>query len=348
MDSQGDLRKRFKEVRKEASSTRSSLYHLTNKCNLRCKGCWFFEKEFDKSSDELNDLLTLEARIQDEVERGVNAPLLIGGEPALFLDRISLFRKYMPKVSISTNGLKKVPYEGFEDVTIAISVFGGGPLDDELRAIGPTGKKFTGLLDKAMENYKHDDRAGFVYAVTYDGMPYIEETVKKIEGNGNRLLFNYYSDYGSGDCFKPEYEQRLLDLLLELKEKYPETIASHPYYIEALILGRTSWGEFGYYGCPSVSEDYTGNAQRLEEGGPALPKFNAYAADMKTVMQCCTSGDCDKCRDSQAVSSWLLVNAKKIMQEPDGLRIWTEIAESYFSQFVWSSYHPRNKSYVQH
>jgi len=29
MDSQGDLRKRFKEVRKEASSTRSSLYHLT-------------------------------------------------------------------------------------------------------------------------------------------------------------------------------------------------------------------------------------------------------------------------------------------------------------------------------
>lgn len=78
MELQHDLKKRFKEVRKEAESTRSSLYHLTNKCNLRCKGCWFFEKGFDKSSDELNDLITLESHIQAEAERGVNAPLLSG------------------------------------------------------------------------------------------------------------------------------------------------------------------------------------------------------------------------------------------------------------------------------
>ena len=41
--------------------------------------------------------------------------------------------------------------------------------------------------------------------------------------------------------------------------------------------------------------------------------------------------------------SWLLVNAKQVMQEDDGLRTWTEVAESYFSQFVWSRYHPRSR-----
>jgi len=342
MERQDDVITRFKEVRKEAKATRSSLYHLTNQCNLRCKGCWFFEKGFHKASEELDDPQILESRIKEEVLRGVNAPLLIGGEPALFLDRINLFRKYMSKVSISTNGLKKIPYDGFEDLTIAISVFGGGPLDDELRAIGPTGKRFTGLLDRVLRNYHDDVRAGFVYAVSVNGVEYIEETVKKIKDNGNRLLFNYYSEYDLDGPFRRDGEERLLDVLLGLKMKYPETIASHPYYIEALVRGRTAWGEFNHRSCPSVSEDYGGNAERLESGWPSLPKFNAYTADMHTTTRCCTSGDCTKCRDSQAVMSWLLVNAKHIMQEPDGLRTWTEIAETYFSQFVWSRYHPRN------
>lgn len=58
----------------------------------------------------------------------------------------------------------------------------------------------------------------------------------------------------------------------------------------------------------------------------------------------CTSGARTKCRDSQAVMSWLLVNARHVSQEDDGLRTWTEVAESYFSQFVWSRYHPRNRA----
>lgn len=191
-------------------------------------------------------------------------------------------------------------------------------------------------------NYRHDDRVGFVYAITPKDISYIENTVRRIADNGNRLVFNYYSDYGSDTRVKPDAEQRVLDVLIKVTKQYPETVISHPYYTEALVLGRTSWGEFNYMNCPSVSEDYAGNQARLKLGGPALPKFNAYAADMKTVTQCCTSGDCEKCRDSQAVTSWLLVNAKKIMQEHDGLRLWVEVAESYFSQFVWSSYHPRN------
>lgn len=142
MDSEKELMQRFRRLRKEAKDMRSSLYHLTNKCNIRCKGCWFFEKDFDKRTAELEDLAALEQFVCAEVERGVNAPLLIGGEPALFLDRIAVFQRHMPKVSVSTNGLRKIPYGGFKDITIGISLFGGGPLDDELRAISPTGKLY--------------------------------------------------------------------------------------------------------------------------------------------------------------------------------------------------------------
>ncbi|WP_342703512.1 radical SAM protein [Burkholderia arboris] len=344
MDDSIDMKARFKAVRNEAKETRASLYHLTNQCNLRCKGCWFFENAFDVASDELNDSSRLEARVQDEAARGINAPLLIGGEPALFLDRIRIFRKHMPKVSVSTNGLRRIPFEGFEDITIAISVFGGGPLDDELRAIGPNGKRFTGLFDKVLANYRDDERAGFVYAVSIDGIAYIEETVRRIRDNGNRLLFNYYSAYDVAGPLRRQGEEQLLNVLLELQAKYPETVVSHPYYLAALMRGETHWGTFGHASCPSVSEDHPENEARFASGWPALPKFNAYRADFQTLARCCTSGECTKCRDSQAVMSWLLVNARHVLQEDGGLRTWTEVAESYFSQFVWSSYHPRNRA----
>jgi len=343
MDDSSEMKSRFKAVRNEAKETRASLYHLTNQCNLRCKGCWFFENEFDTASHELNDALRFEQRVREEAARGINAPLLIGGEPALHLDRIRMFRKHMPKVSVSTNGLRRIPYEGFEDITIAISVFGGGPLDDELRAIGPNGKRFTGLFGKALANYRDDERAGFVYAVTIDGIAYIEETVCKIRDNGNRLLFNYYSPYDIEGPLRRRGEEQLLDVLLDLKAKYPETIASHPYYLAALMRGETAWGVFNAASCPSVSEDHPENVDRFASGWPALPRFNAYRADFASLARCCTSGECAKCRDSQAVISWLLVNARHVLKEDDGLRTWTEVAESYFSQFVWSKYHPRNR-----
>lgn len=341
-DREGFLR-RFRAVRKEAKNMRSSLYHLTNKCNLRCKGCWFFEFDFDSRVRELDDMDVWRTRVQEEADRGINAPLLIGGEPSMFLERVKLFLEYMPMVTVSTNGLKKIPYDEFENLTIAISLFGGGPLDDDLRAIGPNGKTFTGLFDRALKNYRHDDRAGFVYAITHEGIPYMEETVRRIADNGNRVLFNYYADYGGLEMLKDDTESALLEVVLMLKQKYPEAVASHPYYLEALIKGRTEWGCFGYDECPSVSIDCVDNGERIASGAPVLPLFNAYSADMTTATKCCTSGECGKCRDSQAIISWILVNAKRILQFPDGLRIWTEVAESYFSQFVLSKYHPRNR-----
>lgn len=303
MQEREELMKRFRAVRQEAKSMRSSLYHLTNKCNLRCKGCWFFEFEFDSRVQELESLDVWRKRAQQEAERGINAPLLIGGEPSMFLERIKLFMEYMPMVTVSTNGLKKIPVDGFEDVTIAISLFGGGPLDDELRVIGPNGKTFTGLFDRALKNYKDDDRAGFVYAIARNGIPYMEDAIRRIRDNGNRVLFNYYADYGGLELLQHDAEAELLEKALVLQQKYPETVASHPYFLKALISGQTEWGTFGYAECPSVSIGCIDNSERVKSGVPVLPLFNAYSADMRTIAKFCTSGECGKCRDSQAMIS---------------------------------------------
>ncbi|WP_078970827.1 radical SAM protein [Streptomyces chattanoogensis] len=335
-----ELQARFDAVRRFGAGIRSSEYHLTNACNIRCKGCWFFTYEFQKSAKENTSLADLKAFVAAETARGINAALLIGGEPTLFADRIAVYRDAMPYVTISTNGLKPLPRAGFEDITVAVSLFGGGPLDDELRAIRPNGKRFTDLFDTALENYRDDPRAGFIYALSEDGIDYIDDTVRRIRDNGNRVHFNFYSSYDSDDPLYAVRTRELLTEALRVRAAYPETVISHPYSIEVMITGRSHWGEFGYDVCPSVSSANAAHNARIRNGNPVLPMFNTWAADLETVHFCCTSGHCASCRDSQAVFSWLMVSPHRFTESAEQLWTWVQLAESYWSQFSWSPFHP--------
>ena len=335
-----DLAKRFRALAVMGKSVRSSEYHLTNACNLRCEGCWFFELEHDKETRDQPDLNTLAKFVETERDhRGVNTALIIGGEPTLFTDRLSIFVDRMAHVTISTNGLKKLPYEGFERVAIGITLFGGGELDDKLRAIKPNGSRFNGLFDTALANYHQDERAGFVYALTLEGIDFIEETVKKIHSNGNKVTFNYYTP--PGRVLREDFDkhEELLKEALRVKSLYPRTVLSHPEVITALMTGRSHLGEFGYHNCPSISADHPAHASRLANGHPVLPRFNAWSADLKTLKFCCTSGHCDSCRDSQAIYSWLVANLSGFLDSRENFSTWIDISESYWSQFIWSPYH---------
>ena len=333
-----DLHGRLKAVLRYGATIRSTEYHLTNACNIRCEGCWFFAYGHDQNTRDVKDPDKIRAFVEREKERGINTALLIGGEPTLFPERIRIFQDVMERVTVSTNGLKKLPYEGFEDVAIGISLFGGGSLDDELRAILPSGKRFNGLFDKSLENYENDPRVGFIYAVTEDGIEHIEPTVKRIRENGNRLTFNFYSKYNEPSPLAQSHQRELLEEVLRVQADYSDVVMSHPYYIRALITGASHFGEFGYDVCPSISVDNPKNAERMQNGNPYLPLFNAVTADLETHELCCTSGHCDGCRDSQAVQSWLLVSLHKFTDSLDHLRTWVELSESYWDQFVWSPY----------
>lgn len=334
-----ELASRFERLRDISRRVRSSEYHLTNACNIRCEGCWFFAYDFDQRTREPSDIGTWRAFARAEAERGVTAALLIGGEPTLHPDRVTAFVDEMEFVTISSNGLREFPVEGFENVAIALTLFGGVGLDDRMRAIKPNGDRFRGLFEKSLLNYKDDPRATYIYAIDPSATDAIDETIRRIADNGNLVSFNYYSSYGSDDPLRRDGEQRLLDEALRVAERYPEAVLSHPYYIRALITGRTEWGEFGYESCPSISVDHPAHAERLRNGNPVLPGFNAWAADTKEISFCCTSGHCETCRDSQAVHSWLVTNVRRFMRMEGGLRLWVDLAESYWKQFVWSELH---------
>ncbi|MBW2592661.1 MAG: 4Fe-4S cluster-binding domain-containing protein, partial [Deltaproteobacteria bacterium] len=72
---------------------RSSIYDVTNRCNLRCKGCFFFSSGEHMAADEETDVKKWDAFVEKEMERGVNLAILIGGEPTLCLDRMEAFYK---------------------------------------------------------------------------------------------------------------------------------------------------------------------------------------------------------------------------------------------------------------
>src|SRR5438552_3336439 len=232
-----DLLKRFRAVRAFSRSVRASEYHITNACNLRCRGCWFFTFAFDRATKDETDVAGLQGFIERERARHINAALLIGGEPTLVSDRIMAFVERMDYVTISTNGLRPLPRAGFEQVSIGITLFGGGSLDDELRAIRPGGQAFSGLFETALRNYRDDPRAIFNYAVAGDGLEHIWGTVRRIRDNGNRTTFNLYSEYDTDAPLRYSRDQRLLDELLGVGTAYPDTVVAHPYYLRALITG---------------------------------------------------------------------------------------------------------------
>ncbi|MGW1378172.1 radical SAM protein [Streptomyces sp. NPDC002446] len=340
-----ELAQRLHRLQRFSRTVRTNVVFLTRACDIRCEGCWYFGHQMDQGVTESSGDDAADAFARRLVEEGVTHAMLLGGEPTLVPGRIRAFTRHLAYVTVVTNGLRPLPRgDGFQRANVAVSVFGGGPLDDQLRGIRPNGTRFSGLFEKALRNYRDDPRAVFIYALSEDGTDYIEETVRRIQENGNQTTFSFYSAYGTDTPLPAASARReaLLAEALRVQRLYPETVASHPYYIRTAITGQSHWAEFGYDVCATVSEQHPDHAERLANGHASLPGFAAYRPDLETVQFCCTSGDCGGCRDSQAVQSWLLVSLPYFLDSPARLREWVELAESFYRQYYWSPYHPRN------
>src|SRR2546422_10281674 len=98
------LLQRFRAVRSFSRSVRASEYHITNACNLRCRGCWFFTFEFDRKTQDQTDLARLRAFIERERGRHINTALLIGGEPALVPDCVMAVVDGLEYATVSSDG----------------------------------------------------------------------------------------------------------------------------------------------------------------------------------------------------------------------------------------------------
>jgi hypothetical protein len=63
--------------------------------------------------------------------------------------------------------------------------------------------------------------------------------VRRIRDNGNRAAFNFYGKYHMAAPLAPCDNGRLLDTVLGVQERDEEAVVAHPYYIRALVAGRS-------------------------------------------------------------------------------------------------------------
>jgi len=303
------LSKLYTQVR-QAGAVKSISVDLTHECNLRCQGCYYFEEGMDKIVNTSEDLdLAFHEFLKAEKERGTNFITIVGGEPSLRLDRLKLVYDNF-KMNVATNGIIRIPYEGFEKMPIGVAVWGSHDTDANLRNKGKRD-----LFSIALENYKNDSRAFFYYTVTPDKSEEIESVVEQCINNGNKVLFNYFGDtnvQGNGEGYRNGFEN-VRNEVEKVINKYPDHILTTSYFNQVITTGQLYDQFWGYDVCTNVSTNFEPNKARLTNGNPYNPHFRSYNADFKTTRRCCTgiNRSCDSCFDAWEHFSWILVNMKK-------------------------------------
>jgi hypothetical protein len=299
---------------------RSSIYDVTNRCNLRCKGCFFFSSGEHKAAPEEMDIAQWEAFIDREMKRGVNLAILIGGEPTLCFDRVEAFYKRLPTFC-ATNGLIKVPRERFPDMMIGISLWGDEEDERVLR-----GKDTFSI---SSTHYAGDPYTYYLYTITPRQIGRTERIVRKIRDVGLKVHMQLLSnDEGvSGFSWKPEELTAIRAEMDGLLDAYPETLISSKYYHEIITTGKMLGRPFGWMECPSVTQPLDKRAPQPKH----LTNFIRWASDLKTMHRCCTSEtrDCSTCKDGAAHMSWVMVNKRAHMRSAKDLQNWIEVYEMF-------------------
>jgi len=309
---------RYKKISK--LNIRSSIYDVTNRCNLRCKGCFFFSSGEDKAAVEEMDVRKWEKFIGREKKRGVNLAILIGGEPTLCFDRVEAFYKQLPTFC-ATNGIIKVPRDRFPDMMVGISLWGDEEDEKLLR-----GKDTFAISSK---NYEGDAYTYYLYTITPKQIGKTERIIKKIRDVGLKVHMQLLSNDEGVDGFfwKPEELKDLCSEMDDMLDKYPDTLISSKYYHEIITTGRMLGRKFGWMECPSVSQPL----DKRKPGPKRLIEFIRWASDLKTMHRCCTSEtrNCSTCKDGAAHMSWVMVNKRAHIRTPKDLQNWIEVYEMF-------------------
>lgn len=311
-------RERYQKISK--LNIRSSIYDVTNQCNLRCKGCFFFSSGEHKAASEEKDIKKWEAFVDSEKQRGVNLAILIGGEPTLHLDRVEAFYKRLPTFC-ATNGLIKVPRDKFPDMMLGISLWGDEEDEKVLR-----GKDTFSISSK---KYEGDPHTYYLYTITPRQIGKTDRIIGKIQDVGLKVHMQLLSNDEGVDGFfwKPEELSKIRQEMDTMLDKYPNTVISSKYYHEIITTGMMLGRSFGWKDCPSVTEPLDTRDPKPKR----LIHFIRWASDLKTMHRCCTSEtrDCSTCKDGAAHMSWVMVNKRAHMRSAKDLQNWIEIYEMF-------------------
>ncbi|MDD3858569.1 MAG: radical SAM protein [Bacteroidales bacterium] len=197
---------------------------ITEKCNLKCKHCFFF-KTNRKYTIEDQDAENWTKNFENLYHEGVRRLCIVGGEPSLNMDVIFQANAVFPYIDICTNGLIKIP----ESINhrLFISVDGSDDYNYVYR-----GAK---VLHRISENYKNDKRVVLLMTLTKFNINEIESVVDFARINGFRaLVFSLYTPLSEKDEFYIDQKTRfeLIAKIRDCKKKYPDIIKASDFVLD--------------------------------------------------------------------------------------------------------------------
>ncbi|MEW6672162.1 MAG: radical SAM protein [Thermodesulfobacteriota bacterium] len=313
------VRERWEKVRKYFF-LRESTYDMSNRCNIRCEGCYYYEgdKQFAAENRDPDDWRRL---MQAEKARGITYVVLAGAEPSLAPELCRICFEEFPLGSIASNGLKVIPAD--INFKIHISVWG----NDETSARVRSAKN---MLIRQIENYKGDPRAVFVYTFTRNNIAQVHEVAGLLAEHGCRLTFNVFSapvGYRGDLRHTPDTLLGTRKAMVDLLTAYPENVLFSHYNAVAHTHRK---GLHDLYAC-----SYPRRNASTDIG--LGRSFRQYRTDLnwdRAVACCVPDTDCDDCRHYAAGSAVVTARMFRHAGNPDTFKAWLDYVDTYLAVWV--------------
>ena len=314
-------RARWEKVRK-FFFLRESTYDMTNRCNIKCEGCYYYEgdKQFARENREPDAWRKL---MQAEKARGITYVVLAGAEPSLVPELCEVCFEEMPLGAIATNGLRLIP--AAINYKIHVSVWGNDATSLRVR-------KAKNMLDRQIENYRTDPRAVFVYTFTRDNIDQSHEVAEVLAKHGCRLTFNMFSGpvgYQGPLSHTSSSLAQTRRTMVDLLNRYPDHVLFSHYNAVAHTHHK---GLHDLYSC-----SYPRMNSSTDIGlGRSFRQYRANLAWDRSVACCVPDTACEACRHYAAGSAVVTARLFRHATDPDTFRSWLDYVDTYLAVWVMS------------
>ncbi|MBE0585149.1 MAG: radical SAM protein [Desulfofustis sp.] len=313
------IRERWEKVRRYFF-LRESTYDMTNRCNIRCEGCYYFtgEKQF---AEEHNDPAAWHRLMEAEKQRGITFAVLAGAEPSLVPDLCAICYRVIPLGAIASNGLKTLPRS--IDYQIHISVWGNDRTSQTVR-------KAPDMLQRQIANYQGDPRAVFVYTFTPANIDEAREVTTLLADNRCKVTFNMFSapvGYHGQLRHSPESLTQTRAMMTELLHDFPDTVLFSPY---SIVAHTEALGLHDLFSCsyPRMNPSTAIGLGR---------SFRQYRTNLQWDRQaaCCVPDtDCADCRHYAAGSAVVTARMYRHATDPQTFSAWLDYVDTYLAVWV--------------
>ena len=314
-----DVRARWEKVRKYFF-LRESTYDMSNRCNLRCDGCYYYEGE-KQFAAENGDAGAWRALMRTEKARGITYVVLAGAEPSLVPGLLEVCFAEMPLGCIATNGVRRIePAVGYK---IHISVWGNDATSFRVRKAGD-------LLKRQIENYRDDPRAVFVYTFTRENVDEAAAVVDMLAAANCRVTFNMFSSpVGYAGPLRHDGASlvRTREAMAEMMSRHPRLVLFSPY---SAVAHTHALGLHDLYRCSYPRM----NASTDLGLGRSFRQFRTDLSWDRDAACCVPDTDCADCRHYAAGSAVVTARLYRHVTDPWTFRSWLDYVDTYLAVWV--------------